>query len=66
LDVVIKYFKEDLLLIRSIVSKNMWKREKIGSTSRIGPDNILPFIKFDPESINKIITNLVRNSVADS
>lgn len=66
LDIVIKYFKEDLLQTRTVVSKNMWKREKIGSTSRIGPDNILPFVKFDPESLNKIINNLVKNSVVNS
>ena len=53
-DAIIKYFREDLLIPTTVVSKNMWKREKIGSTIRIGPDNILPFIKIDKESMNKI------------
>lgn len=38
----------------------MWKREKIGSTIRIGPDNVLPFIKIDKESMNKIILWLIK------
>lgn len=59
-DAIIKYFREDLLIPTTVVSKNMWKREKIGSTIRIGPDNILPFIKIDKESMNKIILSLMK------
>ena len=38
----------------------MWKREKTGSTIRIGPDNILPFYKIDKESMNKVISWLMK------
>ena len=38
----------------------MWKREKIGSTIRIGPDNVMPFIKIQKESINKVISTLMK------
>lgn len=36
----------------------MWKREKIGSTSRIGTDNILPFMKFEGTAITHIVSEL--------
>lgn len=36
----------------------MWKREKIGSTSRLIPDNILPSIVIDGESLSKIVQRL--------
>ena len=39
----------------------MWKREKIGSTSRVGPDNIMPFLKYESESLKKIIYSLKRS-----
>jgi hypothetical protein len=58
LDLIIKCFRDDLLLTNNIVSKNMWKREKIGSTSRLGPDNILPSIVIDGESLSKIVQRL--------
>lgn len=37
----------------------MWKREKIGSTTRLGPDSILPQIVIDGQSLTKIVNKLL-------
>lgn len=33
----------------------MWKREKIGSTSRIVFDHVSPFLKFTKESLSNFL-----------
>lgn len=57
-----KYFKNDILNPDTVLSKNMWKREKIGSTSRIGTDNVVPFMKFEPDTLTRLVTNLIKSS----
>ena len=37
----------------------MWKREKVGSTCRLGPDNVLPSVIIEGESLTKIVNKLM-------
>ena len=57
------FLKKDLILFTVTTQKSMWKREKIGSTARLGTHHVLPAFSLSPNLLKNLHTQLCSQEV---
>ena len=60
------FLKKDLLLSTVTTQKNMWKREKVGSTVRLGTHHVLPAFSLSPSLLQKLHAQIRSHGTAST